>query len=105
MKTLHKSQKTFLASLALPALCFFALLSGLLKGQDVLLAEYKFEVDATGWSLQAYTTIGNTTTNPASARIAGVNWAANGGSAGSIRHLSGTTAGAWFGLDGRRHLL
>jgi hypothetical protein len=70
-----------------------------LQAQDILIYEAKFETDAQGWTWQAYTSIGNPTTSPSGGRIAGVNWALNGGTAGCIRHNTPFSAGAWFGFS------
>ena len=70
--------------------------SGLRSQADVLVAEYKFETDQQGWTWQAYTAIGGTTTNPSGGWIAGVNWSPTGGTAGCLRHNISTIQGSWW---------
>lgn len=70
-----------------------------LQAQDILVAEYKFETDAQGWSFQAYNATGGQVPAPSGAWITGVNWPAHGGSAGCIRHVTPTAAGSWFGFS------
>jgi hypothetical protein len=77
---------------------FLCSLFGKVHAQDVLVAEYKFETDQQGWTWQAYTSLGGTTTNPSGGWISSVNWASPGfgGTAGCIRHNASTIQGSWY---------
>lgn len=73
--------------------CFLPFLS---NGQDILILSQNFQTDAGGWTHQAYTSVGVTTTVPSGGWITGVNWAAQGGTAGSYRHNAPGAAGTWW---------
>jgi hypothetical protein len=80
-------------------LALFIIFTSTSYAQDILIYEAKFETDAQGWTWQAYASNGNLTTSPSGGRIAGVNWALNGGTAGCIRHGITFNAGSWFGFS------
>ncbi len=66
-----------------------------ISAQDVLIYEQKFEADASGWLLQAYTDIGGISATPTSSWISGVNWAGTGGASGCVRHNTPAANGVW----------
>jgi hypothetical protein len=66
-----------------------------LSAQNVLIYEQKFEADAAGWLLQAYTDIGGISASPTSSWISTVNWSGNGGTSGCVRHNTPVANGVW----------
>ncbi|MFN4122374.1 MAG: PKD domain-containing protein [Flavobacteriales bacterium] len=78
-------------------LTFSLFLISKIFSQDTMLAQYNFEENEQGWTHQAYTDIGQFTTNPTGGWISTVNWPVEGGNAGSYRHNNAPNAnGAWF---------
>lgn len=79
------------------SLTFSLFLISEMFSQDTMIAQFNFEEDEQGWTHQAYTDIGQLTTNPTGGWIPTVNWPVEGGNAGSYRHNNAPNAnGAWF---------